>query len=498
MVLNKYGEELDDELLLPNQPTHDNTIDPQGEVAEELLNQDFTNSEAAFDVPPEQPMSEPFISRLPAESSNNDLMARREALLAQYKSLKPQDIYNDDDLREAQEARDREMRGLAIVEAAQGISSAVAKGYGGEVADNSKQFENFRKMAGSRVSNIKERADAQDSKRKALIEEIKSSDEVTKRDPSSRVSELMRKLAEKRGLKVPNDANAADLEDILTKIEKPTSVGKRYQFGYMTDPDTGKVVQVKKDTQTGEITATDQLAGFAPKVVRDVRTKEDKVFTPAMGAITSSLTGPKKPGDLTKKRTPFEIKEQLNNKQIEELGKVKDQFMKETDNDRNTIEQVANADTLINEALENPSAAQTLGAFIAKTFQGNKLTDKDVELYTGQKGVLNKLQDFAAENISGTISQDKADNIRKTLNVYKDAMEKSLEVKSKQLSTTYSQSIDPELKMGADEISPLIWSPGSNRSSSQKTIVKKGYNPKTNQTQIMYNDGSKEIVEGRR
>jgi hypothetical protein len=36
-----------------------------------------------------------------------------------------------------------------------------------------------------------------------------------------------------------------------------------------------------------------------------------------------------------------------------------------------------------------------------------------------------------------------------------------------------------------------------NAESSAKTVVKKGYNPKTDQTQLIYSDGSKEIVQGR-
>ena len=36
------------------------------------------------------------------------------------------------------------------------------------------------------------------------------------------------------------------------------------------------------------------------------------------------------------------------------------------------------------------------------------------------------------------------------------------------------------------------------QSSNTKTVVKKGYNPKTNQTQLIYSDGSKEIVDGKR
>jgi hypothetical protein len=36
------------------------------------------------------------------------------------------------------------------------------------------------------------------------------------------------------------------------------------------------------------------------------------------------------------------------------------------------------------------------------------------------------------------------------------------------------------------------------QSSAQKTVIKKGYNPTTNQTQFIYNDGTSEIVDGKR
>lgn len=41
-------------------------------------------------------------------------------------------------------------------------------------------------------------------------------------------------------------------------------------------------------------------------------------------------------------------------------------------------------------------------------------------------------------------------------------------------------------------------SSSSKKSAPQKTVVKKGYNSKTNQTQLIYSDGSKEIVNGKR
>ena len=40
-------------------------------------------------------------------------------------------------------------------------------------------------------------------------------------------------------------------------------------------------------------------------------------------------------------------------------------------------------------------------------------------------------------------------------------------------------------------------SSSSKKSAPQKTVVKKGYNSKTNQTQLIYSDGTKEIVNGK-
>jgi len=58
--------------------------------------------------------------------------------------------------------------------------------------------------------------------------------------------------------------------------------------------------------------------------------------------------------------------------------------------------------------------------------------------------------------------------------------------------------IDPMLNRQKKKEQAQTAAPSKKEESSNKVVVKKGYNPKTDQTQLIYSDGSKEIVKGRR
>ena len=61
------------------------------------------------------------------------------------------------------------------------------------------------------------------------------------------------------------------------------------------------------------------------------------------------------------------------------------------------------------------------------------------------------------------------------------------------------QSIAPQENM--DEYLRTFGKTGQTTKSPQegeKSVVRKGYNPKTNKTQLIYSDGTKEIVDGKR
>ena len=499
MAKNKLDE--NEELYSQDTPVYDPFLDPAGEVDEQLLDQDFNNSENAFpsvsednatlsmeDSMPISPVSNVSpASEIKSDPSSqpNDLMSRREQLLAQYKSLKPNDIYNDDELKQAQEDRRNQLMIASVGEAGAGISKAVAGRYGADLGDVSKPYDNMRKMAELPVSNIKERMSAQDEKRKALMDEIKSSDEVTKRDPSSRVSILMRKLATKRGLEVPEDANAADLENILSKIEKPGSIGKRFQTKAAYNPKTGQVELMNFDTQTGEMMPMNgAIAGFAPRTIKDPHTEEYSSFVPGINKITGQLTGPKT-NKVKNEQTGKEEFTQgnLTAKQDKDLKRTQEQFLKDADDDRSAVNAAISVKTMLAAGKQmNGDILRAIQNQLARaTGEKGAMTEQDVAPFGGKQAIMDRVARFASYNtvgempnadreflskVSDVLTQKSNDNIARrsnffaenlqrdwstdqnTENISKENVQKMLGVQSAQMSDANSDKVRVKNKKG--------------------------------------------------
>lgn len=213
----------------------------------------------------------------------------------------------------------------------------------------------------------------------------------------------------------------------------------------LIDPATGKPTDYIINLDTGEQTKVGEH-GYAPQTRYDPYTGELVQIGSAGTRNSISRSGTLS----TPEETPTESVEQyskLNPNQRKAVEKLRDEFATETKDVRNALGSMKGADNMIDLATTNPNASSSLGALVAKIMEsGGRLTDQDVVRYTNREGIATKLQDLALKWETGTISPEKARDIKETLTTYSEALRKSLSQraieKSKVMESTYG--IKPE------------------------------------------------------
>lgn len=361
-------------------------------------------------------------------------------------------------LEELQKARMDQNQNLNLLQAGNMAAQAMASRYGAKIGDGSDVIKSMRDQTNQPIKDYKEGIENEEN------------------DPESDVSKFMREQAYATLKKISPDKEY-NLEN-MTANQLKKSMGKllgqqnqKANTRYVTIQDTdGKVKSQLIDMNTGEVIKELGLAGYAygsqidpvsgllvstsksdPNAVSVARPMGT---TNKIGAPVASSNTP----EATKSVTPYDIKTALNPKEREILDKDVNTFQNEIKEEKRIISEIgAISDASLVEAMKNPNAAKTIGAQIAKIMQGSRLTDADVKLYTGQEGVINVIKDYANEALTGTISPQKAQNIKKTLEVYNMALRKSLENRAKQAAEITKQNFNPELNLPTETMSKLYY-----------------------------------------
>ena len=148
-----------------------------------------------------------------------------------------------------------------------------------------------------------------------------------------------------------------------------------------------------------------------------------------------------------------------------------------------------------------------------KVLQGDESVVKEAEIRLGMNaGSLgDKMKNYTDQIISGRSLQPRQrEEIIKTVRALSDISKKRYLEEIKPFITTAQRKNLPLNELVSDEIieginnynKPDSIEPakktGSVKPNLTKTVVKKGYNAKTNQTILIYSDGTQEVLDGRR
>lgn len=390
------------------------------------------------------PLPESQQARMPQAAAIPELQPQEDPKISKYKQLL--DEYKSKNT------------GLAMLQGGNQIAQAIASGYGGKIGDGS---DSVKMLQGQLQDPLKE---------------IQSEDAATMADPNSDVSKMYREQAYAVLAKLnPKKDYSGQLENMsasqllkLPGVKNSLGGSKMNSREIRIQEPDGTVRSKVINLDTGELIKDLGLSGYAYGTQIDPRTGEavrvskadpnQKAVTPGgskLGAENSTLLDKK---EKKQPLSPYDVKQSLNKYERDILDKEVNQFQTDIKDEKRIISEIgAISDSSLDLARKNPNAAKTIGAQIAKIMQGSRLTDADVKLYTGQEGVLNQLKDFTTEALTGTISDEKARNIKQVLATYNSALRKALDNRANQAAEITLQNFDPKMGLTSEDVAPLFY-----------------------------------------
>lgn len=170
--------------------------------------------------------------------------------------------------------------------------------------------------------------------------------------------------------------------------------------------------------------------------------------------------------------------------------------------------QVSDAARIIETNMKDPTPQgdlATVYSFVKVLDPGSVVKEGEIKLSqaarsipTGMQGALNKY--ISGQTLTPKERKDIADLAGKAASRSRavwDASAKPYIAQAEKLGLDKDLYLPPEALEPRTQAKTPASAEMPNKAAPSRTIVKKGYNSKTNQTQFVYSDGSKEIVEGR-
>lgn len=442
----------------------------------------FTNDQSALQPTPKVDLSGQLVGRDSFERLD-ELVPKQEQAQSQELSLdttsaNPQLSNYENILKQLQDKRKDNNMVVNMARAGNQIAQAIASGSGAKIGDGSENLNAIERSNNQSVSDYHE--------------QIKNQMD----DPSSAISKYyrlqtlktMKEQNPKMDLSQFDSMSANQLKDIVTQKSKSGSAGRIFDKN-LVNPVSGKV-ETSLFNEKGDLVKNLGEAGYSYASGIDPtsgllynRSKSDPTKAPILVSAPDSVNVGKpletKSIDGTTNKvdqTPYQIKNSLNAKERDILDKEVNQFQTDIKDEKRIISEIgAISDSSLELAKKNPNAAKTLGAQIAKIMQGSRLTDTDVILYTGQSGVMNQMQDFTSEALTGRITDEKAKNIKQVLETYNKALRGALDNRARQAAEITKQNFNPNLNIDTNVMSKLYYIDDKkiNNSNSKSTEVRK-------------------------
>ncbi len=352
------------------------------------------------------------------------------------------------------------------------IAQAIAMGSGAKIDAGADAGREVERLYAQPLEDYKE-------KQKQLLEEVKGlksqsdiSSELQMNDPKSDVSNFMRQQAYSLLNKIDPD-NKMDLAGSLegmtaSQLEKlpglknAMSSGNKSNNRYVTvqEPD-GTIRSKLIDMSTGETIKDLGLAGYAygaqidPVTGQLARISKSDPNRPMVkvpgqdqqlkGKSTEEVQKPKSVGEYRKSGIIAPKEWDMV------VTKDKEGFEQANKDKINIISSLKSIDNLVDEATKNPNAAASLGGIVGSLFEPGKLTDEDAKRYVKRLGLSNRFQDFMSGQLTGTITKDLANEIKKTSVAYRGAMDGVV----RNNAVRYSKATANSLVAG-DQVDPEI------------------------------------------
>lgn len=402
------------------------------------------------------------------------------------------DLSTVDALKEAQRSRDNQRAMGGIAKSAALIGGAIS---GVENKGLREIGEDVIKQADDRTKDFEAQVNIQ------------------KKDPNSSVSQGYKQMLEEQmGIKLGGDVSAADIEPFLTAKMKQQLKSSLFQKGgvdeqgnmLVFDPKLG-IMTPAKDEKGNLIKAADQMFQVKDPLTNQVNLLSRRA-TPGGGINIKGKIGAATEA-TGQEESNYEIYNTLDDKKRTKVDKTRDDFLKDTKDDRDAVVAAGGIKQMLAAGKEmNGDVLRAIQNQLARA-NGEKgtMTEGDVQGFGGKADVLSRIGRFLSMNAVGEMT----DSDRTFLTKLSDVMERRANDYVNKQSEVYSDNITKVTGLDDRKARTLLGvekTMTSNRnqpkkqqeSKAGKQLVKKGYNSKTDETQLVYSDGTKEIVKGKR
>lgn len=327
--------------------------------------------------------------------------------------------------------------------------------------------------------------------------------EMDSHDPNSPQSKMVRDYINQRlGMNLGPDVSAADAQMLLKTVGRPVNTKFQKVNGTWTDPATGKEQRMSASYDPGMGMYVDPLTkkplpgflaeGLNPFQVVKGEHGENTLFNKSRGKAPTALN---EHNNFNEASSPNEIVAQLTPKDRDYLQKnATPAFNKATEKTRQRLTHVPVIMRRLKEAQTNPAALPQLKAELARFDVGDqRLAQQEFDMFAKRMGYKG-FEDWINAHSTGTINADFADGMAKAVQGVSDDLEGELSKEAEKQATLVSNNIKGGQKIDPKLLAPAIY---GGYKPVKKKVMRKGYNPKTDKTQLIYEDGSKEIVNGR-
>lgn len=376
------------------------------------------------------------------------------------------------ELKSAQEARDQNILFNQLAQ----IAERGAAAYGGFKPLYGDIYEGNIKRAGQLVDDAKERMEQQ------------------KNDPNSPTSQAFKKYMEKFGnLKIKGDFTAAMGKELLplefkkyenmvaqqAKAEEAKLARETRAFEAEENRKSREHIS-EENRKTRLQMAKDAALAREQANALKVEEKQSQFDTKRFDELGKRLTS-----ETASSRSAFG-KASNNIRAAEAIEALGEQYKDKGQLDRRQVYELARSlDTLLSQGQGTISGAAHL---IPNTYSGD----------------VSKITEYILNIPKGARQGDFVKRTLETVNREKELAKKQIERTQGKILGPYKETLRRNPDKARDILAPhgLEFLLDENKSEetpkeTQKTVVKKGYNPTTNQTQLIYSDGTKEIVPGR-
>jgi hypothetical protein len=142
----------------------------------------------------------------------------------------------------------------------------------------------------------------------------------------------------------------------------------------------------------------------------------------------------------------------------------------------------------VDEAMVNSVAANQLGAQVASIYENGRLTDEDVVRYTKRTGIPDRVADIIKDLKHGTISADKAGDIKDALKVLREVVIDQVNSKAQERSEVFAS----DWGISGEDVNRAFWKKMSVPKGAKKAPEVSGNEP-TYQERIRAAESVEEI-----